>query len=59
VLSRAAVTGLGCGHEAVPHGDHVDYVVDGHRHYPHGDHCDNHGPLEVVTASRWAAAQSG
>ena len=40
--------GPGCGHEMVPHGDHVDYLVDGHLHHPHGGHCDNHGPLEVV-----------
>lgn len=37
--------GPGCGHEAVPHGDHVDYLVDGHLHHPHSDHCDDHGPL--------------
>ena len=37
--------GSGCGHEAVPHGDHVDYLVDGHLHHPHGDHCDDHGKL--------------
>ncbi len=40
--------GPNCGHEAVPHGDHVDYLVDGHLHHPHGDHCDNHGPLKTV-----------
>jgi hypothetical protein len=40
--------GPGCGHEAVPHGDHTDYLVDGHLHHPHGDHCDNHGPVSVV-----------
>jgi hypothetical protein len=40
--------GPGCGHEAVPHGDHVDYLVDGHLHHPHGDHCDDHGPVEVA-----------
>jgi hypothetical protein len=40
--------GPGCGHEAVPHGDHVDYLVDGHLHHPHGDHCDDHGPLTLV-----------
>ncbi len=39
--------GPGCGHEPVPHGDHVDYLVDGHLHHPHGDHCDNHGTVEV------------
>jgi hypothetical protein len=41
--------GPDCGHEAVPHGDHVDYLVGGHLHHPHGDHCDDHGPLEVVS----------
>jgi hypothetical protein len=34
-----------CGHTAVPHGDHIDYLVDGHLHHPHGTHCDFHGPL--------------
>jgi hypothetical protein len=42
--------GPGCGHEAVPHGDHVDYLVEGHLHHPHGDHCDHHGDVEVVRA---------
>ncbi|WP_413812784.1 hypothetical protein [Streptomyces sp. OE57] len=32
----------GCGHVAVPHGDHVDYVHDGHRHAQHQDHWDDH-----------------
>jgi hypothetical protein len=41
------VHGAGCGHEAVPHGNHVDYLVDGHLHHPHGDHCDDHGPVKV------------
>jgi hypothetical protein len=40
--------GDGCGHEAVPHGDHTDYLVNGHLHHPHGDHCDDHGPVDVV-----------
>jgi zinc transport system permease protein len=31
-----------CGHLAVPHGDHVDYIHDGHRHAPHGSHYDEH-----------------
>lgn len=35
--------GADCGHEAVQHGDHTDYVVDGHLHHPHGGHCDDHG----------------
>ena len=42
------VHGPDCGHEAVPHGDHTDYLVDGHLHHPHGDHCDDHGPVAVV-----------
>ena len=39
--------GPNCGHEAVPHGDHVDYLVDGRLHHPHGDHCDDHGPVQL------------
>jgi zinc transport system permease protein len=31
-----------CGHPAVAHGDHLDYVHDGHRHAAHGDHYDEH-----------------
>ncbi|MEQ5838628.1 hypothetical protein N0A02_04145 [Paraburkholderia acidicola] len=42
------IHGPGCGHEAVPHGDHVDYLVDGHLHHPHGNHCDDHGPVDVA-----------
>jgi hypothetical protein len=38
--------GPDCGHEAVRHGDHVDYVVAGHLHRPHDGHCDDHGPVE-------------
>jgi zinc transport system permease protein len=38
--------GPGCGHLAVEHGDHVDYVHDGHRHAVHvtgeGPHYDEH-----------------
>jgi hypothetical protein len=41
------VHGPNCGHAAVPHGDHVDYLVDGHLHHPHGSHCDDHGPVTV------------
>ncbi|PZE76177.1 zinc transporter permease [Curtobacterium sp. MCBD17_034] len=32
----------GCGHEAVRHEDHVDYVHEGHKHAEHGDHYDEH-----------------
>lgn len=42
------IHGPDCGHPAVPHGDHVDYLVDGHLHHPHGDHCDDHGPVTQV-----------
>jgi zinc transport system permease protein len=38
--------GPGCGHLAIEHGDHVDYVHDGHRHAVHvtgeGQHYDEH-----------------
>jgi zinc transport system permease protein len=34
--------GPSCGHPAVVHGDHVDYVHDGHRHAAHGGHYDEH-----------------
>lgn len=45
--------GPDCGHEAVPHGNHIDYIVidaDGNArlHHPHGDHCDDHGPVELA-----------
>ncbi len=44
------VHGPGCGHPAVPHGDHIDYLVDGHLHHVHGDHCDDHGPITLVAS---------
>lgn len=34
--------GKGCGHVAIPHEDHVDYVHDGHRHVGHDGHWDDH-----------------
>jgi hypothetical protein len=40
--------GAGCGHERVPHGDHVDYLVTGHLHHVDGDHCDDHGALQLA-----------
>jgi hypothetical protein len=46
--SAEHVHGEGCGHEAVPHLDHIDYLVAGHLHHPHGSHCDDHGHLEIV-----------
>ncbi len=36
------VHGEGCGHPAVQHDDHVDYIHDGHRHAVHGEHYDEH-----------------
>jgi zinc transport system permease protein len=36
------VHGPGCGHLAVEHGDHVDYIHDLHRHASHGGHYDEH-----------------
>ena len=42
------VHGPACGHDAIAHGDHTDYVVDGHLHHSHADHCDDHGPVKVT-----------
>ncbi|MGL4744128.1 MAG: metal ABC transporter permease [Dermatophilaceae bacterium] len=36
--------GTDCGHPAVVHDDHVDYLHDGHRHAVHEGHYDEHGP---------------
>jgi hypothetical protein len=46
--SMGHLHGPACGHEAVPHGDHVDYLVAGHLHHAHGAHCDDHGNIVVV-----------
>ena len=32
--------GPGCGHDAVVHEDHVDYLHDGHVHREHDGHYD-------------------
>lgn len=37
-----------CGHQAIPHSDHVDYLVSGHLHRPCGNHCDHHGLVQVA-----------
>ena len=34
--------GAGCGHVAIPHGDHVDYIHDGHLHRDHDAYWDEH-----------------
>lgn len=44
----AHVHGPRCGHEAVPHGDHVDYLVAGHLHHQHAGHCCDHGPVQLA-----------
>ena len=31
-----------CGHTAIVHNDHIDYLHDGHLHHPHGNHVDEH-----------------
>lgn len=41
------VHGPSCGHDAIAHGDHTDYVVGGHLHHAHNGHCDDHGPVNV------------
>lgn len=38
----------GCGHPAVPHADHADYLVAGHLHHAHGGHCDDHGAVQTA-----------
>jgi len=42
------VHGPKCGHTAILHDGHIDYIVDGKLHHPDGDHCDDHGPICVV-----------
>ncbi len=42
------VHGVNCGHPQVPHGDHIDYLVDGHLHHYHNGHCDNHGKIQII-----------
>jgi hypothetical protein len=37
--------GENCGHEAIPHASHTDYLVSGHLHQPCGTHCDDHGKV--------------
>lgn len=42
VVAEGSNHGPECGHQAVMHGDHVDYVHGQHHHAPHGDHFDEH-----------------
>lgn len=58
VIAESALNPAGCapmtctgdhqGQEAVPHGDHTDYLVAGQLHHPHGDHCDDHGQVTTL-----------
>ena len=47
--------GAGCGHAALQHRDHVDYLHDGHAHRIHGDHVDD----EPVIGSEAHVAHPG
>ncbi len=47
-VQKGHVHGKGCGHEQIPHGDHVDYLVEGRLCYQHGDHVDDHGSVKVI-----------
>lgn len=49
----------GCGHPAVLHADHVDYVHDGHRHAAHLDHWDEHGNEHDNEGGDGASARRG
>ena len=39
--------GPNCGHPAIEHEHHVDYLHDGHRHAPHEGHYDEHNPRKT------------
>lgn len=34
--------GPGCGHTAIRHEGHIDYLHDGHLHHPAGEHVEEH-----------------
>jgi len=40
-----------CGHAAMAHDDHVDFVHDTHRHARHGGHWDEHSPVAAMTGT--------
>ncbi len=46
-----------CGHPAVVHGDHVDYLHDGHLHAAHLEHYDEHGEHHEGAEPMQAAAE--
>ena len=49
--------GPGCGHIAIKHGDHVDYLHDGHLHHQEGDVVEEH-VIEVSATILTIALQS-
>jgi hypothetical protein len=49
--AQGHVHGPDCGHPAVEHNGHTDYVVNGRLHHQHGDHCHDHGPAPVEAVS--------
>jgi zinc transport system permease protein len=44
---RAHEHGRDCGHEAVEHGDHVDYIDGEHRHWWNRGRWEKHEPEEL------------
>ncbi|MEM1416410.1 MAG: hypothetical protein AAGH15_15985, partial [Myxococcota bacterium] len=54
--------GPNCGHTAVRHGDHVDYLVDGVLHHPTEQGCVEHvldGPTECTSGHTCAGHDPG
>ena len=49
------VLGRGCGHTAVKHDGHGDYLQDGHLHHDHQGPCDEHA-IETSTKNPDALA---
>jgi len=50
--NRTHKHGPGCGHPAVPHGDHTDYLVGSHLHHPDRGHCDDHGVVNMASQTK-------
>ena len=51
--------GPGCGHPAVGHDDHTDYVHDGHMHAEHQGHWDEHSAAGGGTGQKGGAFGGG
>lgn len=50
---HAHTHGAGCGHIAIQHDGHTDYLHEGHLHHPHGDHVDDHElPISEINPSQ-------